>query len=176
MAPEDLHIFSQLSTGNVIQRITIPYSGAFGVIKHRLKKIYESVESSFDEELRVPVLKVHSLVTVKQESENHLSLHWAADPINDIVLDLVVALVLNASRELPKVVVESDHETTEEEKAKNLDKIIHSILVSQFVDVKYVDDGKLMKNVDGNVGHLDKWSGEVESENEALKERVRRAF
>ncbi|XP_020209945.1 cleavage and polyadenylation specificity factor subunit 3-I-like, partial [Cajanus cajan] len=41
MAPEDLHVFSQLTTTNVTQRITIPYSGAFNVISHRLKQIYE---------------------------------------------------------------------------------------------------------------------------------------
>ncbi|GFP99223.1 cleavage and polyadenylation specificity factor subunit 3-i [Phtheirospermum japonicum] len=176
MAPEDLHVFSQLSTGNVIQRITIPYSGAFGVIKHRLKQIYESVESSSDEESGVPILKVHDRVTVKQESENHVSLHWAADPISDMVSDSVVALVLNASRELPKVVVESDRETTDEEAAKKADKIIHALLVSLFGDVKYGDDGNLVINVDGSVASLDKRSGEVESENEGLKERVRTAF
>ncbi|KAL3620841.1 Cleavage and polyadenylation specificity factor subunit 3-I [Castilleja foliolosa] len=175
MAPEDLHIFSQLSTGNVIQRITIPYSGAFGVIKHRLKQIYEGVESSSDDESGFPVLKVHDRVTVKQESENHISLHWPADPISDMVSDSVVALVLNASRELPKVVVESDRETTEEE-AKRTDKIIHALLISLFGEVKYEDDGRLMINVDGNVAHLDKLGGDVESENEGLKERVRIAF
>ena len=38
MAPDDLHVFSQLSTENISQRITIAYSGAFGVLKHRLKQ------------------------------------------------------------------------------------------------------------------------------------------
>ncbi|KAJ0010256.1 hypothetical protein Pint_33254 [Pistacia integerrima] len=41
MAPDDLHIFSQLSTANITQRITIPYSDAFGVVKFRLEQIYE---------------------------------------------------------------------------------------------------------------------------------------
>ncbi|CDO97580.1 unnamed protein product [Coffea canephora] len=108
MAPDDLRVFSQLSTANVTQRITIPYSGAFAVIKHRLKQIYESVESSTDEESGVPTLRVHGQVTVKQESENHISLHWTADPISDMVSDSIVALVLNANREMSKVVVESE--------------------------------------------------------------------
>ena len=43
MAHDDLHVFSQLSTENISQRITIAYSGAFGVLKHRLKQIFESV-------------------------------------------------------------------------------------------------------------------------------------
>lgn len=176
MASEDLHVFSQLSTANVMQRISIPYTGAFGVIKHRLKQIYESVESSTDEESGVPTLRVHDRVTVKQESEKHISLHWAADPISDMVSDSVVALVLNASREMPKVVVESEPIKDEVENEKKAEKIIHALLVSLFGDVKLVENGKLVITVDGNVAHLDKQSGDVESENSGLKERVRMAF
>ncbi|CAI9103805.1 OLC1v1002368C3 [Oldenlandia corymbosa var. corymbosa] len=176
MAPDDLHVYSQLSTANVTQRITIPYSGAFAVIKHRLKQIYESVEASTDEESGVPTLRVHDLVTVKQESENHISLHWVADPISDMVADSIVALVLNANREMSKVVLESEPLVTEEEDAGKAEKIVHSLLVSLFGDVKLGENGKLVITVDDNVALLDKQSGEVESKNEVLKGRVKTAF
>ena len=42
--------------------------------------------------------------------------------------------------------------------------------------MKFGENGKLVIRVDGNVAHLDKQSGNVESENEGLKERVRVAF
>ncbi|RVX04690.1 Cleavage and polyadenylation specificity factor subunit 3-I [Vitis vinifera] len=135
MAPDDLHVFSQLSTANVTQRITIPYTGAFGVIKHRLKQIYESVESLPDEESEVPAFRVHERVTVKHEGHK-----------------------------------------TEEENGKKAEKVIHALLVSLFGDVKLGENGNLVISVDGNVAHLDKQSGNVESENEGLKERVRVAF
>ncbi|KAB5516326.1 hypothetical protein DKX38_026974 [Salix brachista] len=176
MAPEDLHVFSQLSTGNVTQRITIPFCGAFGVIKHRLEQIYESVESGTDEESGSPTLHVHELVTVKQESDRHISLHWTADPISDMVSDSVVALVLNISREVPKVIVEAEDLKSEEENRKKAEKVIYALLVSLFGDVKLGENGKLIISVDGNVAELDKQSGDVESENEGLKERVRTAF
>lgn len=180
MAPEDLHVFSQLSTANVTQRITIPYSGAFGVLKHRLKQIYESVESGMDgeEESGLPTLRVHDRVTVKQDSDKHVSMHWASDPISDMVSDSVVALVLNIAREMPKVVVESDEDAvkSEEENGKKADKVIHALLVSLFGDVKFGEKGMLVINVDGNVAQLDKQSGEVESESQGLKERVKTAF
>ncbi|RVW75962.1 Cleavage and polyadenylation specificity factor subunit 3-I [Vitis vinifera] len=176
MAPDDLHVFSQLSTANVTQRITIPYTGAFGVIKHRLKQIYESVESLPDEESEVPAFRVHERVTVKHESEKHISLHWTSDPISDVVSDSIVALVLNISLEIPKVVVESEAIKTEEENGKKAEKVIHALLVSLFGDVKLEGNGNLVISVDGNVVHLDKQSGNVESENEGLKERVRVAF
>ncbi|XP_031270298.1 cleavage and polyadenylation specificity factor subunit 3-I-like [Pistacia vera] len=176
MAPDDLHIFSQLSTANITQRITIPYSGALGVVKFRLEQIYESVESSTDEESGVPTLRVHDRVTLKQDSEKHLSMHWTSDPISDMVSDSIVALVLNISREIPKVVIESEAVKSEEESGKKAEKVIYALLVSLFGDVKLGENGKLVIGVDGNVAHLDIQGGDVESENEGLKERVRTAF
>lgn len=187
IAPDDLHVFSQLSTANITQRITIPYSGAFGVIKHRLKQIYESVSESViptesesvipsESELGIPALVVHGKVTVRRESERHLAVEWVADPIGDMVSDSVVALVLNAGREMVKVVVEAEEVVDEVEEGRKREKIVHALLLSLFGNVKYGDDGRLVVRVDENVAYLDKKNGEVESENEGLKERVKVAF
>ncbi|KAL9691629.1 hypothetical protein QQ045_012054 [Rhodiola kirilowii] len=176
MAPDDLHVFSQLSTSSITQRITIPYAGAFGVIAHRLKQIYESVESVQDEESDLPAFRVHDCVTVRQESEKHISLHWSSDPISDMVSDSVVAMVLNISREIPKLVMESDALQAEEENSKKAEKITHALLVSLFGDVKLGEEGKLVITIDGNTAHLDKQTGEVESLDESLGERVKAAF
>ncbi|XP_062177284.1 cleavage and polyadenylation specificity factor subunit 3-I isoform X2 [Alnus glutinosa] len=176
MAPDDLHIFSQLSTANITQRITIPYAGAFSILNHRLKQIFESVESSMDEESGIPTLRVHERVTVNQDSEKHISLHWTSDPVSDMVSDSIVALVLNINREIPKVIVEAEAIKTEEENGKKVEKVIYALLVSLFGDVKAGENGKLVISVDGNVAELDKQTGDVVSENEGLKERVRTAF
>jgi cleavage and polyadenylation specificity factor subunit 3 len=92
------------------------------------------------------------------------------------VSDSIVALVLNISREVPKVIVESEDIKSEEENEKKAEKVIYALLVSLFGDVKLGENGKLVLRVDGNVAELDKQSGDVESENEGLKERVRTAF
>ncbi|CAA7029655.1 unnamed protein product [Microthlaspi erraticum] len=180
MAPDDLHVFSQLSTATVTQRITIPFSGAFGVITHRLGKIFETVEASTNEETGLPALKVHERVTVKQESEKHISLQWSSDPISDMVSDSVVALVLNISREVPKITVKEEEEEeavkSEEENGKKVEKVVYALLVSLFGDVKMGENGKLVIRVDENVAQLDRESGDVESEHEGLKERVRLAY
>ncbi|KAK9939792.1 hypothetical protein M0R45_016478 [Rubus argutus] len=176
MASEDLHVFSQLSTANVAQRITIPYATGFMVIKHRLRQIYESVESSVDEDSGVPTLQVHDKVTVRQDTDKHVSLHWMSDPISDMVSDSIVALILNINREVPKVVTESEDTKTEEENGKKTEKVIHALLVSLFGDVKPGENGKLVISVDGNVAELDTQSGDVESENEGLMEKIKTAF
>ena len=64
-----------VSTANISQRITIAYTGAFGVLEHRLKQIFESVESLPDEESEGPAFRVHDRLTVKYESEKHISLY-----------------------------------------------------------------------------------------------------
>ncbi|XP_072988206.1 cleavage and polyadenylation specificity factor subunit 3-I [Typha latifolia] len=175
MAPEDLHVFSQLSTANITQRISVPYSGSFEVIKYRLKQIYESVESP-SEESDVPTLIVHERVTIKQESENYATMQWSSDPISDMVSDSVVAMILNISREGPKVTPVAEATKTQEETEKMAQKVIYALLVSLFGDVKVGEEGKLVITVDGDVASLDGKNGEVECENEGLKERVKTAF
>ncbi|CAL9117365.1 unnamed protein product [Musa textilis] len=175
MAPDDLHVFSQLSTANITQRISIPYSGVFSVIKHRLKQIYESVEAP-TEEPDVPTLIVHDRVTIRQETEKYVTMQWSSDPISDMVSDSVVAMILNISRECPKVTAVAEAEKTQEEMEKMAHKVIYSLLVSLFGDVKVGEEGKLIVTVDGDVAQLDGKNGEVECVNEGLKERVKTAF
>ncbi|KAL6180632.1 hypothetical protein ACLB2K_047293 [Fragaria x ananassa] len=99
-----------------------------------------------------------------------------SDPISDMVSDSIMALILNINREVPKVVIESKDIKTEEENGKKTEKVIHALLVSLFGDVKPGENGKLVISVDGNVALLDKQSGDVESENEGIKERVKTTF
>ncbi|XP_044400563.1 cleavage and polyadenylation specificity factor subunit 3-I isoform X1 [Triticum aestivum] len=174
MAPEDLRVYTQLSTANITQRIAVPYSGSFEVIKYRLKQIYESVESSTEED--VPVLTVHERVAIRLDSESYVTLQWSSDPISDMVSDSVVAMILNIGREGPKVVPIEEAVKTEEETEKVARKVVYSLMVSLFGDVKVAEEGKLVITVDGDVAHLDGRSGDVESENAGLKERIKTAF
>uniref|UniRef100_A0A0D9W1I5 Metallo-beta-lactamase domain-containing protein n=1 Tax=Leersia perrieri TaxID=77586 RepID=A0A0D9W1I5_9ORYZ len=175
MAPEDLRVYTQLSTANITQRIAVPYSGSFEVIKYRLKQIYESVES-LTEESDVPTLIVHERVTIRLESESYVTLQWSSDPISDMVSDSVVAMVLNIGREGPKVVPAEEAAKTQEETERMAKKVIYALMVSLFGDVKVAEEGKFVITVDGQVAHLDGRSGDIECENASLKERIRTAF
>jgi cleavage and polyadenylation specificity factor subunit 3 len=170
MAPEDLHVFTQLSPANITQRIAVPYSGSFEVIRYRLKQTYESVESA-TEESDVPALIMHDL-----DSESYVTLQWSSDPISDMVSDSVVAMILNIGREGPKVVPVEESAKTKEETEKVAQKVVYALMVSLFGDVKVAEDGKFVISVDGNVAHWDCRSGDVECENATLKERIKMAF
>ncbi|KAM0891664.1 hypothetical protein ACQ4PT_026240 [Festuca glaucescens] len=175
MAPEDLRVYTQLSTANITQRIAVPYSGSFEVIKYRLKQIYESVEPS-TEEPDVPALIVHERVTIRLDSDSYVTLQWSSDPISDMVSDSVVAMVLNIGREGPKVVPVEEAAKTEEETEKVARKVVHALMVSLFGEVKVAEEGMLIISVDGAVARLDGRSGDVDCENAALKERIKTAF
>ncbi|XP_078181558.1 cleavage and polyadenylation specificity factor subunit 3-I-like [Carex rostrata] len=174
MAPDDLRVFSQLCTANITQRITVPYSGAFEVIKYRLKQIYESVESLPVEEAEVPTLIVHERVTIRHESDTYVMMQWSSDPISDMVSDSIVAMILNIDREGPKMT--PIEEKTHEEMERMAQKVVHSLMVSLFGGVKYGEDGRLVITVDADVARLDVKSGEVECENQGLRERITMAF
>ncbi|XP_078150038.1 cleavage and polyadenylation specificity factor subunit 3-I-like [Carex rostrata] len=177
MAPDDLRVFSQLCTANITQRITVPYSGAFEVIKYRLKQIYESVESLPVEEAEVPTLIVHEKVTIRHESDTYVMMQWSSDPISDMVSDSIVAVILNIEREGSKAKMTPIEEKTHElEMERMAEKVVYSLMVSLFQGVKYGDDGRLVITVDADVARLDVKNGEVECENQGLRERITTAF
>jgi cleavage and polyadenylation specificity factor subunit 3 len=174
MAPDNLCVFSQLSTANITHRMTVPYYGVFEVIKYRLRQIYESVESLPKEETEVPALIVHDRVTIRHESDTYVVMQWSSDPISDMVSDSIVAMILNIEREGPKMT--PIEEKTQEEMDRVAQKVVYSLMVSLFGDVKYGEDGRLVLTVDGDIAQLDVKCGVVECENQGLRERIKTAF
>jgi len=170
MAPEDLHVFTQLSTGTVTQRLSIPYKGAFTVLRHRLEQLYVDIETLNEE---VPTLKIHGKVLVKQEGMDYVVLQWVSDPITDMVADSIIAMMMNFNPESPKTKI-SDSESMEG-RAMDTSKIVQSLLVSLYGDVKE-EEGKLIVSVDGVVATVDHTKNTVDCENENLRERIKVAL
>ncbi|GLJ12700.1 hypothetical protein SUGI_0196200 [Cryptomeria japonica] len=171
VAPEDLHVFTQLSTGTVTQRLSIPYKGAFSVLKNRLQQLYEGVETSNDE---VPTLKVHDKVTVKQEGADYVVLQWVSDPISDMVSDSIIVMMMNFNPESSRA-KSPDSDLKEGKVEKDFSKIIQSLFSSLFGDVKE-EEGKLIVSVDGIMAIVDHANNTVACENENLKERIKTAL
>ncbi|KAK3157672.1 hypothetical protein QOZ80_2AG0125890 [Eleusine coracana subsp. coracana] len=176
--PEELRVYTraQLSSANITQRVTVPYSGSFDVIRYRLEQIYECVEES---ESDVPALVVHQRVRVSLDSESHVvTLQWSSDPISDMVSDSVVAVILSVGRDKGPKHVRSEEAVrrTKEEAQRMAEKVVHAFMVSLFGDVKVAEEGRLVISVDGDVAHLDGRSGDVECENAMLRQRIETAF
>jgi cleavage and polyadenylation specificity factor subunit 3 len=103
-------------------------------------------------------------------------LQWSSDPISDMVSDSVVAVILNISREGPKVAPVEEAAKTREETERVAQKVVYALMASLFGDVKVGGEGKFIISVDGVAAHLDGHSGDVECENVTLRERIKTAF
>ncbi|XP_074269392.1 cleavage and polyadenylation specificity factor subunit 3-I-like [Silene latifolia] len=172
MAPEDLPI----CTRNVIQQMLIPYSDPFIVLGDRLTELHGSVVYQIDEDSVLRAMKVRDCVTIKYESEKHISLNWDAGQISDIISTSILSNLISLNQEkLDNMNYVSDSLSWEARKQKNKDKAIHDILLSLFGVVK-LEDEKFVIMVENNVAYIDKESGDVESENEGLKERFTKLY
>eukprot|EP00249_Psilotum_nudum_P009410 c21918_g1_i1 orf=281-2344(+) len=173
MAPEDLHVFTQLSTGSVMQRQSVPYKGAFAVLTYRLQQMYEKVEVVPKAEN--PSLKVHDKVTVIQEGTDYVVLQWVSDPISDMVADSIVVMILKLNTQ--PIYESNGHGVKEARVDKDSIKIVHSLLISLFGDVKVNEDQHtLLVTVDGDVATVDHANKSVECNNENLRERIKVAL
>uniref|UniRef100_A0A0D6QUQ9 Metallo-beta-lactamase domain-containing protein n=1 Tax=Araucaria cunninghamii TaxID=56994 RepID=A0A0D6QUQ9_ARACU len=171
MASEDLPVFTQLSTGTITQRLSIPYKGSISILKNRLQQLYENVEISDDE---VPTLKVHDKVSVKQEGKDFVVLQWVSDPISDMVSDSIIVMMMNFNPESPKM-KKAESESNEGKAEKDFSKITQSLLSSLFGDVKE-QEGKLIVTVDGTLATVDLTNNSVDCEDGKLKERIKVAL
>ncbi|XP_024376319.1 cleavage and polyadenylation specificity factor subunit 3-I isoform X2 [Physcomitrium patens] len=173
MAPDDLHSFTQLSTGSVMQRQSVPYKGTFTVLRHRLQQMYEQVEVVTKADS--PTLKVHGNLTVTHEGADYVILQWVSDPISDMVADSVVAMILKLDSQSMFAV--GGGRAKEARLEKEEIKIVHSLLVSLFGDVTLDEEHQsLTVNVDGIEATIDHVKRGIECKDENLKDRIKVAL
>lgn len=171
MAPDDLHSFTQLSTGSVMQRQSVPYKGTFTVLRLRLQQMYEQVEAVAKADS--PTLKVHGNLTVTHEGADYVILQWVSDPISDMVADSVVAMILKLDSQSMFAVGRAKEARLEKDEIK----IVHSLLVSLFGDVALDEKQQtLTVNVDGTVATVDHAKKGIECKDDNLKERIKVAL
>ena len=171
MSPDDLHSFTQLSTGSVMQRQSVPYKGTFTVLRHRLQQMYEQVEAVAKADS--PTLKIHGNLTVTHEGADYVILQWVSDPISDMVADSVVAMILKLDSQSMFGGVRAKEAKLEKDEIK----IVHSLLVSLFGDVSLDEKQQVLTvNVDGIVATVDHAKKGIECKDENLKERIKVAL
>jgi cleavage and polyadenylation specificity factor subunit 3 len=173
MAPDDLHSFTQHSTGSVMQRQSVPYKGTFTVLRHRLQQMYEQVEAVAKADS--PTLKVHGNLTVTQEGADYVILQWVSEPISDMIADSVVVMILKLDAQ--SMTAGGAVQAKEAKLEKDEIKIVHSLLVSLFGDVSLDEKQQVLTvNVDGVVATVDHAKKGIECKDENLKERIKVAL
>ncbi|KAI5073207.1 hypothetical protein GOP47_0011220 [Adiantum capillus-veneris] len=175
MSPEDLHVYTQLTTGSVMQRQSVPYKGAFIVLKHRLQQMFEKVVMLPEAEF--PSLNVHDKVTVGQEGADFVVLQWVSDPVSDMVADSIVATILKLNTRPLSLPEPNGVDQKESAALKNGLKIVQSLFTSLFGDVKLdQEQQKFTIAIDGVSAVVDYVTKTIECENENVKERIKLAF
>ena len=173
MAPDDLHSFTQHSTGSVMQRQSVPYKGTFTVLRHRLQQMFEQVEAVAKADC--PTLKVHGNLTVTQEGADYVILQWVSEPISDMIADSVVAMILKLDAQ--SMTAGGAVRAKEAKLEKDEIKIVQSLLVSLFGDVSLDEKQQVLTvNVDGVVATVDHAKKGIECKDENLKERIKVAL
>ncbi|GBG80885.1 hypothetical protein CBR_g31441 [Chara braunii] len=180
LAPEDLHIYTQLSTGMVLQRQSVPYRGSFDVLRHRVEMMYEGVEVIVKGD-SPRSLKVHDAVTIIHEGFDHVALQWVSDPVSDMVADSIVALILQIDSQAHKAIVSprARRKAVKAVVSSEADEIkrVHSLLMSLFGDVK-LDLAKqtVTVTVDGVVAVVNHKTKAIDCSEDAFKERIKVAL
>ncbi|CAM6129604.1 unnamed protein product [Calypogeia fissa] len=175
MAPDDLHSYTQLSTGSVLQRQSVPYKGTFTVLRHRLQLMYEGVETITKTE--IATLKVYDKVTVIQEGMDYIVLQWVSDPVSDMIADSIVAMVLKLDSQSFGGIVSNGFRAKEARLEKDEIRIVHNLLLSLFGNVKLDEkQQKLTVTVDGAVATVDHANKGIDCTDESLKERIKVAL
>jgi cleavage and polyadenylation specificity factor subunit 3 len=100
IAPIELDQYTELVTSSIIQRQTVKTHSPFGIIKWHLEQMYgpleksvTSLDSANDSYL---IFNAVTLTSFGKENNGSVSLEWDSDPINDMIADSVVTVVLQA--------------------------------------------------------------------------------
>lgn len=173
MDPEDLHTYTQLTSGSVLQRQSLPYRGSFFSLRQRLEQLYEGVVTVSKAE--VETLSVHGVVTVRHESDELLVMEWASDPIADMVADSVVALVLqlDAGASEKSLALVGKGSVSQRDDLRLRRRLLRDL----FGTVDLDEEAKVLTvKMDGVQAKFDYESKELECEDEQMADRIRTAF
>lgn len=92
IAPTELVDFTELVTAPILQKMSLVSHAPVGLIKWHLEQMYGSIE-----EIQDGFMVFNSVsVFLNQKETSKVTLEWNSDPINDMIADSIVAVVLQA--------------------------------------------------------------------------------
>jgi cleavage and polyadenylation specificity factor subunit 3 len=96
-APEDLPQYTQLRVGSIASVLHVPFVGSVDTLRLFLGEMFAGV-NEYDEGDGVVTFGLHSdnVKVVSGKSDNMVTLSWEASPVNDMLADACVALIMHA--------------------------------------------------------------------------------
>lgn len=172
--PEDLSTYTQLTTGVVKQRQLLHYTGSFGILKLKLRQMFDGVR---EVETENPKIEVHNFITLTQETSNKLVLEWQADLMADMVADAVIAIVLQlGGQNEGQLALGLEEVDEEQEKIERNNIHLHKakvLLEGMYGDVNVEENSdKICFQVDDLEVNVNVFKGSVECKDDVVRERI----
>jgi len=91
-AADDIKDYTSLTTTTINQSLRVPYTQNFKVLSSCLKSMFDDTKEI--EYKNLPTLVVSEIVHVMCAHEKYLRIEWDSSPVNDMLTDSVVSMIL----------------------------------------------------------------------------------
>eukprot|EP00007_Cunea_sp_BSH-02190019_P001520 CAMPEP_0174248236 /NCGR_PEP_ID=MMETSP0417-20130205/42976_1 /TAXON_ID=242541 /ORGANISM="Mayorella sp, Strain BSH-02190019" /LENGTH=814 /DNA_ID=CAMNT_0015328099 /DNA_START=129 /DNA_END=2573 /DNA_ORIENTATION=+ len=109
VAPSDLSTYTQLTTSVVTQEQTAHFEGNFSLLHHAVASMYERVQLRKRDDGDA-TLVVHDQVSMAYcKDKSQVVLSWESTPVNDMMADSLVSLILQTQSNPAAIRVECGH-------------------------------------------------------------------
>jgi len=169
--PMELHTYTKLQTSIITQTQSVPYENNWDTLVYQLSLMFEEV-TPITEEDKTGV-QVHDTVQVTRTSPNHVTLYWVSNPVNDLISDSIVAIILQLSQNPTSFQVEKQKSQEENDQQRLIQ--IERHLASHFGNDSVVrnTEKKIIKIIFDGTEALYKFDTKlIECADEQLKEQL----
>jgi len=167
--PSDLHTYTKLQTSYVTQSLSVPYEESWDVLTFQIGQMFEEIkQTTFDDNV---ALHIHDTIYVIHTSTTSVTLDWVSNPVNDMISDSIVAIILQINQNPINFQVEKPKPQNDSDLQKL--SLIERHLVAHFGWVTVDQSNKTISlNFDGTPATYTLSSQTVECADEQFREQI----
>jgi len=167
--PEDLSTYTKLTTSEVSQSQRVPYTASWEALVYQVEQMYDQVVLTTVSDCIA--IQVHNIVYLVYSSTTELSLNWVSSPINDMIADSLLSIILNITQNPANF--HNMGTKTKEEKELSEFQALEKVLREHYREVRAdPDDGTILVNLDGILAIYHYPTKQVVSEDETFAKRI----
>jgi len=148
VSPEDLSTYTPLRVGSVSSTLHVPFTlKNVETVRFYFNEMYQGVQE--EKKLDITTFSIYNqqIKVIIGEKPNIAVIKWDADPLIDVLVDSLIALLMHAQTSIPSLRMlskpcqhGSQPPKKRERKTQTFEQIIHDILLEQFETVDIDDE------------------------------------
>jgi len=168
--PGDLHTYTKLQTSEVTQTQTVPYEECWDILHYQLGQMFEEIKQiTLDENV---ALQIHDALYVIHSANSYVTLDWVSTPVNDMISDSILAIILQINQNPASYQVEKPPKPMHTSDLQKL-ALVERHLVAHFGSVGVDQENKTITiNFDGTDAIYKLMSQSVECADEQFREQI----